>query len=76
MPKGPRGEMRPADVIGGAIMVARIAIGEIEESPAIKSGRIRSGHAGGKARAEKLSASRRSEVARGAASARWRKRDE
>ena len=31
MPKGPRGEKRPADVIGAAIMVAKIATGEIEE---------------------------------------------
>jgi len=28
MPKGPRGEKRPGDVIGAAIMVARIATGE------------------------------------------------
>jgi hypothetical protein len=31
MPRGPRGEKRPADVIGAAIMVARIATGEIED---------------------------------------------
>lgn len=31
MPRGPRGEKRPADVIGTAIMVAKIATGEIEE---------------------------------------------
>ena len=31
MPKGPRGEKRPADVIGAAVMVMRIATGEIEE---------------------------------------------
>ena len=30
MPKGPKGEKRPGDVIGAAIMVARIATGEIE----------------------------------------------
>ena len=27
MPKGPRGEKRPGDVIGAAIMVAKIATG-------------------------------------------------
>ena len=32
MPKGPRGQKAPADVIGAAIMTARIATGEIEES--------------------------------------------
>ena len=30
MPKGPRGEKRPGDVIGAAIMVAKIATGEVE----------------------------------------------
>jgi hypothetical protein len=28
MPKGPKGEKRPADVIGNAIKIARIATGE------------------------------------------------
>ena len=32
MPKGPKGEKRPADVIGAAVMVGRIATGEIDES--------------------------------------------
>jgi len=32
MPKGPRGEKRPGDVIGAAIMVAKIATGEIEDT--------------------------------------------
>jgi hypothetical protein len=31
MPRGPKGEKRPADVIGNAIHVMRIATGEIEE---------------------------------------------
>lgn len=31
MPKGPRGEKRPADVIGAAVMVGRIATGQIED---------------------------------------------
>jgi hypothetical protein len=33
MPRGPRGEKRPAAVIGAAVMVARIATGEIAEKP-------------------------------------------
>lgn len=38
MPKGPRGEKRPADVKGAAIMVMRIAIGEeTEEVDSAKS---------------------------------------
>ena len=32
MPRGPRGEKRPADVIGNAVHVMRIATGEIDES--------------------------------------------
>ena len=31
MPTGPKGEKRPADVIGNAVHVMRIASGEIEE---------------------------------------------
>jgi hypothetical protein len=33
MPKGPKGEKRPADVIGNAVHVMRIATGEITENP-------------------------------------------
>ena len=33
MPRGPKGEKRPADAIGAAVMVAKIATGEIEEHP-------------------------------------------
>ena len=32
MPKGPHGQKRPGDVIGAAIMVGRIASGEIEDN--------------------------------------------
>ena len=31
MPKGPRGENRPADAIGLAVHIGRIATGEIED---------------------------------------------
>ena len=31
MPKGPKGEKRPADVVGAAVKVMQIATGEIEE---------------------------------------------
>ncbi len=33
MPRGPKGEERPADVIGAAVKVMQIATGEIEEVP-------------------------------------------
>jgi hypothetical protein len=45
MPKGPRGEKRPADVIGNAVKVMRIA-GEEEEDidqPGEEPGRRRAG---------------------------------
>ena len=71
MPRGPQGQKRPADVIGTAIMVARIATGEIDE-PLRPSGRVRSGRAGGKARAENLTQEERKQIARKAANARWR----
>jgi hypothetical protein len=74
MPRGPRGEKRPADVIGAAVMVAKIAIGEIEETLEPKSGRTRSGWAGAKARADKLSPEERREIAKKAAAARWKSR--
>jgi hypothetical protein len=32
MPRGPKGEKRPADVIGNAVHVMRIATGEVEEA--------------------------------------------
>ena len=34
MPRGPKGEKRPADVIGNAVRVMGIATGEIEHNPA------------------------------------------
>jgi hypothetical protein len=76
MPKGPRGEKRPADVIGAAVKVMRIATGEEEEElpDSARSAAAELGSRGGKARAAKMSAKRRAEVARKAAVARWRKR--
>ena len=73
MPKGPSGQQRPADVVGCAVHVAKIATGEIEETPATvrQPNRAKGGRAGGKARAASLTPERRSEVARVAAAARW-----
>jgi len=76
MPKGPRGEKRPADVIGGAIRVARIATGEEPEEIA-DDGKDKAaqtlGKKGGKARAEKMTPERRAEIATKAADKRWAK---
>jgi hypothetical protein len=75
MPRGPRGEKRPADVIGTAVMVAKIATGEIEEELQKKSGRVRSGRAGAQARAGNLTSEQRREIAKKAAAARWKPSD-
>ena len=74
MPRGPKGEKRPADVIGAAVKVMQIATGEIEED-ADDDGKnkaaVELGRMGGKARAAKLSKKRRSEIAKKAAAKRW-----
>jgi hypothetical protein len=71
MPRGPQGERRPADVIGAAIMVAKIATGEISETRKQKSGRVRSGEAGAAARTKALSPAKRRAIAKKAAAKRW-----
>ena len=74
MPRGPRGEKRPADVIGAAVKVMRIATGEeTEEIDSVKSAAAELGSRGGKARAAKMTAERRSEIAKKAAAKRWAK---
>lgn len=69
MPKGPQGQKRPADVIGNAVHVMRIATGQIEEKP--KSKLTKSGKAGGAARAKALSAEERRSIAKKGAQKRW-----
>ena len=73
MPKGPQGQKRPADVIGNAVHVMRIATGQIEETkrdPGTEANR-KGGLKGGKARAAKLSPAQRKEIAKRAAAKRW-----
>ena len=72
MPKGPQGQKRKADVIGNAVHVMRIATGEVEEKTSPKTSAEESGSKGGKARASKLSPEQRSQIARKAASKRWK----
>lgn len=75
MPRGPRGERRPADVIGNAVHVMQIATGEIQDDPMDvgKSYARKGGLIGGRKRATKLSKKRRAEIASKAAQARWAK---
>ena len=73
MPKGPQGQKRPADVIGAAVMVGRIATSEIAETPQpVKSAAAKLGSRGGKARAKALSARKRKAIAQKAAQKRWK----
>jgi hypothetical protein len=78
MPRGPKGERRPADVIGNAVHVMRIATGEVEDVKATpdpaKEHMRRGGLKGGKARAAKLSAKKRTAIAKKAAKTRWSSR--
>ncbi len=78
MPKGPKGEKRPADVVGAAVKVMKIATGEIEEDvddDGKNKAAVELGRKGGKARAEKMSPEKRRAIARRAAKARWQDRD-
>ena len=81
MPRGPKGEKRPADVIGAAVMVGRIATGEIEEGAGAPPddgkdpAAVALGRKGGKARAETMTQRRRTEIAKKAARTRWGKKD-
>ena len=76
MPTGPKGEKRPADVIGNAVKVMRIATGEESDDtpndgkdPAAKA----LGAKGGAARAKAMTPERRVEIAKKAAAKRWGK---
>jgi hypothetical protein len=78
MPRGPKGESRPADTHAAAIKVARIAVGEDEgdiaspESEGKNPAAVELGRMGGRARAQSMSSKRRSEIARKAARQRWK----
>jgi len=74
VPRGLKGERRPADVIGNAVHVMRVLTGEIEETvnddgkdPAAKA----LGKKGGAARARSMTPERRAEIAKKAAAKRW-----
>jgi len=74
MPRGPKGQKRPADVIGAAITVAKIATGEAEEGVE-DDGKDKAaqalGRKGGAARASAMTPERRVEIAKKAAAKRW-----
>jgi hypothetical protein len=74
MPKGPQGQKRPADVIGNAVKIMRIATGEIEDAVP-DEGKDKAvqalGRKGGAARTKAMTPERRAEIAKKAAAKRW-----
>lgn len=78
MPTGPKGEKRPADVIGNAVRIARIATGEEPENAPVDDGKDPAakalGKKGGAARAKSMTPERRAEIARNAAAKRWQEK--
>jgi hypothetical protein len=75
MPRGPKGERRPADVNANAVLIGKIATGEVEDSghdPA-KEFHRKGGLKGGETRSKNLSPERRTEIAKQAAKKRWEK---
>ena len=75
MPTGPNGQKRPADAVARAVMIAKIATGELADSDHSETSAAAAtlGRRGGKARAEKLSADQRSAIAKKAAAVRYGK---
>jgi hypothetical protein len=76
MPTGPKGQKRPADAIGLAVRVARIATGEEPEGVPADDGKDKAAQAlgkkGGTARAKSMTPERRAEIAKKAAATRWK----
>lgn len=76
MPTGPKGQKRPADVIGNAVKIMRIATGE-EADDVPDDGKNAAakelGAKGGRKRAENMTPARRAEIAKKAAKSRWKR---
>jgi hypothetical protein len=76
MPTGPKGQKRPADVIGNAVHVMKVLTGEADDA-APDDGKDKAaqamGRRGGAARARSMTPERKTEIARQAAAARWHK---
>jgi len=78
MPTGPKGQKRPADGNARAVMMAKIATGEIADvttEDGKNAAAVALGRMGGKARAAGMSARKRKEIAKKAAKARWANSD-
>jgi hypothetical protein len=67
MPQGPQGQKRPVDVVGAAIRVAQISVGDIEddsESDKARSAAAELGRLEGVARVRNLSTEQKAEIGR------------
>ena len=79
MPKGPKGQKRPADVISSTVHVMKIATGEIEEQHTRdrkNAAAVALGRKGGLARAKSTTEAQRRKIALKGARARWKARTE
>jgi hypothetical protein len=77
MPKGPKGQKRPADVISNAVHVMRIATGEIAETVTTdgkNAAAVALGRKGGLARSKSLTKAELIAIARKGGKARHRRR--
>jgi hypothetical protein len=77
MAKGPKGERRPADVNARAVMIAKIATGELDDAvtdDGKNAAAVALGRMGGNARAASLGKRKRAEIAKKAAETRWKSR--
>jgi hypothetical protein len=77
MPRGPKGEKRPADVNARAVLIGKIATGEVEDvttDDGKNAAAVALGRMGGAARAASMTPNKRSKIAKKAALARWARR--
>lgn len=77
MPRGPKGERRPADTNPAAVLVGKIATGELSDVTTDKgknAAAVALGRMGGNARAAALNKQKRAAIARKAAKSRWKNR--
>lgn len=77
MPKGPKGQKRPADVVSNAVHVMKVLTGEADDTGPADDGKDKAaqemGRKGGAARAASMTPERRAEIAKAAAAKRWGK---
>ena len=75
MPKGRKGQKRPADVVSNAVHIMKVLTGEADDVAPADDGKDPAAKAlgakGGAARAKAMTPERRAEIARAAAAKRW-----